>query len=381
MKNKRNFLKNPYFWLSLSCVYLFLVIFFAFVRFPSEDGWYYKVSEAAKELITPKYPRLDEEDYDSRVYNLANMVEIAASSSASTTPTNISTSTLKTYQTSWGKKNMLSPLWPVQTVYPADGAILPFKRIVAYYGNFYSTGMGILGQYPEEQVLEKLKGEVEKWNLADPNTPALPSIHYIAVTAQEFRGEDGKYRARMPADQLNKAIAMAKKAEAIVFFDIQVGLSTIQEELPLFAEYLKLPEVNIAIDPEFSMKSGDRPGTVVGTYDAADINFVIDYMANIVKENDLPPKILVVHRYRPRMMTNYQNIKTVPEVQVVIDMDGWGPRDNKLSTYYWYIYLEPVQFTGFKLFYKNDVWQKGTTLMTPEEILKLTPRPIYIQYQ
>ena len=30
--------------------------------------------------------------------------------------------------------------------YPNPGALLPFHRIVAYYGNFYSTHMGVLGE-------------------------------------------------------------------------------------------------------------------------------------------------------------------------------------------------------------------------------------------
>ena len=36
--------------------------------------------------------------------------------------------------------------WPVKTVYPNAGAILPFKRIIAYYGNLYSKRMGVLGE-------------------------------------------------------------------------------------------------------------------------------------------------------------------------------------------------------------------------------------------
>ena len=33
--------------------------------------------------------------------------------------------------------------WPVKTEYPLPGAILPFKRIIAFYGNLYSKQMGI----------------------------------------------------------------------------------------------------------------------------------------------------------------------------------------------------------------------------------------------
>src|SRR5215472_17397945 len=35
--------------------------------------------------------------------------------------------------------------WPVKTAYPGAGALLPFNRIVAYYGNLYSKNMGVLG--------------------------------------------------------------------------------------------------------------------------------------------------------------------------------------------------------------------------------------------
>jgi hypothetical protein len=81
------------------------------------------------------------------------------------------------------------------------------------------------------------------------------------------------------------------------------------------------------------------------------------------------------------MVTNYKSIKILPEVQIIMNMDGWGGEAKKINTYQQFVYKEPVQFTGFKLFYKNDVLEKGTVLMTPSSLLKLNPRPIYIQYQ
>ncbi len=272
-------------------------------------------------------------------------------------------------------------IWPVKTVYPNDGAILPFNRIIAYYGNLYSTKMGALGQHPEAEMLSRLDIEVKKWQTADPNTPVVPALHYIAVVAQGSAGKDGKYRARMPGTEIEKVIAMAEKINAIVFLDIQVGFSTVQSEVPLLEKYLKMPNVHLGLDPEFSMKNGIRPGKVVGTYDATDINFAANYLAKIVKENNLPPKVLVIHRYTQKMLTNYKLIKPLPEVQIVMHMDGWGVMAKKIGTYKNFVYKEPVQFTGFKLFYKNDLWTAGTTLMTPKDLLKLSPKPSYIQYQ
>lgn len=273
-------------------------------------------------------------------------------------------------------------LWPVQNQpLPLKGAILPYKRVVAYYGNLFSKNMGILGEYPPEEVWRRLNEEVKAWEEADPETPAQPAIHYIAVVAQSSPWSDGKYRYRMPEAQIDSALAIAEMGNAIVFLDIQVALSTVEEEVPLLEKYLKMPHVHLGIDPEFSMKDGTPPGKKIGTYDAEDINFCSEYLAKLVREYGLPPKILVVHRFTQRMVTNYRNIILRPEVQIVIDMDGWGGSELKYDTYRRHVYKEPVQFTGFKLFYKNDVKRPPHRMLTPPELLKLAPQPVYIQYQ
>lgn len=265
--------------------------------------------------------------------------------------------------------------------YPLDGAILPFKRIIAYYGNLYSKKMGVLGEYPPKELWRKLNIELAAWKKVDPTTPVIPAIHYIAIVASGTPGKDGKYRTRMPAHQIDSALAIAKMGNAIVFLDIQVALSNVQQEVPTLEKYLKMPNVHLGIDPEFSMKEGHRPGTKIGTMDATDINYCSNYLAKLVKDNNLPPKILIVHRFTQGMVRNYKNIKLHPEVQVVMNMDGWGEPILKRSTYKLYIYKEPVQFTGFKLFYKNDLKKAPNVMLTPADLMKLKPQPIYIQYQ
>jgi len=273
-------------------------------------------------------------------------------------------------------------LWPVaKDPIPLNGAILPFKRVVVYYGNLYSKKMGALGEYAPKEMWSRLNAEVKRWEKADPKTPVQRGIHYIAVVASGTAGKDGSYINRMPFKQIDSAITIAKMHDAILFLDIQVGLSTIQKELPKLEEYLKLPHVHLGIDPEFSMKTGHTPGKKIGTYDAEDLNYVSGYLAKLVKDNNLPPKIFVIHRFTKGMVTNYKNIKLRPEVQVVMHMDGWGEPELKKGTYRHWIREQPVQFTGFKLFYKNDLKKAPNRLMTPEELLKLSPQPVYIQYQ
>lgn len=274
-------------------------------------------------------------------------------------------------------------LWPVRNQpLPLNDAILPFKRIIAYYGNLYSVKMGILGELPPKQMWEKLNSELKAWREADPETPVVPALHYIAVVAQGSAGKDGKYRFRMPENQIDSVLSIAKMQDStLVFLDIQVALSTIQDELPQLEKYLKMPHVHLGIDPEFSMKDGSPPGKRIGSFDAEEINYCSEYLAKLVQENNLPPKVFVIHRFTQRMVTNYQNIKLHPEVQIVIDMDGWGPPDLKFGTHRHFVYKEPIQFTGFKIFYKNDIKKAPNRLLTPKELLTLKPQPSYIQYQ
>lgn len=272
--------------------------------------------------------------------------------------------------------------WPVKKApYSLPGAILPFNRVVAYYGNMYSKNMGVLGEYAPKDMLAKLKSEVKVWEKADTLTPVVPALHYICVTAQADAGRSGLHNLRMPFREIDKVLDMAKQINAIVFLDIQVGFSTVQTELPLLEKYMKMPNVHLGIDPEFSMKEGSVPGKRIGTFDADDINYVTGYLSGLVKKNNLPPKIFVIHRFTKRMVTNSKDIKLRNEVQVVMDMDGWGGPDLKKGTYKYFISQEPVQFTGFKLFYKNDIKNVPHRMLTPKEVLSLKPAPIYIQYQ
>ncbi len=277
--------------------------------------------------------------------------------------------------------NDTTGLWPVKAPYPLPGAIFPFNRIVAFYGNLYSKKMGILGELPKNEMLKKLKEEVAYWQSADSSLPVIPALHYVAVTAQGAPGKDNKHRMRMPFHQIDTIINWANEINALAFLDIQVGHSSVKEEVAVLEKYLQMPQVHLGIDPEFSMKEGHVPGKKIGTFNGNDINDAIDFLAGIVKKYNLPPKILVVHRFTQGMVRNYTDIKKVPEVQIVMDMDGWGDKILKRSTYLRYIYKEPVQFTGFKLFYKNDTKTGTNQLYTPQELLKFIPKPIYIQYQ
>jgi hypothetical protein len=270
-----------------------------------------------------------------------------------------------------------SARWPVRAPDPLPGSILPEHRIVAFYGNPLSKRMGILGEIAPDEMLRRLETTATAWAAADSGQKVLPALHLIATVAQGYPGPGRKYRLQMPDSIIERVANWVETRGWLLILDIQPGLSTVEAELPALVPFLKRPYVHLALDPEFAMKDGHLPGRDwMGRMDASEVNHAIDVLAKIVEEYQLPPKVLVVHRFTRNMLTNASQIRLDPRVQVVVDMDGYGPPGSKMGAYRWFVVRHPVQYTGFKLFFKND-----KPMLKPEEVLELYPRPMYIQYQ
>jgi hypothetical protein len=265
--------------------------------------------------------------------------------------------------------------WPKLPT-PLPGSLLPSHRIIAYYGNPLSRRMGILGELPPEQMMARLDSTAQTWAEADSSKTVIPALHLIVTVAQGSEGRDGMHRLRMTDSLIERVARWAESRQWLLFLDVQVGRSTVQAELPRLIPYLERPYVHLALDPEFAMKGGARPGKKIGTMDASEVNYAIGMLADVVQRMKIPPKVLVVHRFTEGMLTNADKIIRDPHVQVVIDMDGFGSPALKRSTWRHVIQRDPVQYTGFKLFYKND-----KPMLTPEQVIGLYPSPLYIQYQ
>jgi hypothetical protein len=265
-----------------------------------------------------------------------------------------------------------------------SGALLPAKRIVTYYGNPLSQRMGILGQFPAdnaaapEEMLKRLANQAAEWERADPLTPVQPGLELVAVVASDQPGRDGKYRTRMSSELIGEVISWARTRGWITILDVQVGHSRAEDELAYLRPYLEMPDVHLALDPEFDMQAGVVPGRRIGSTDAPEVNSAIAFLAGLVEKNSLPPKLLIVHRFTDKMLTNAPSIRLDSRVQVAIVMDGFGPIPLKRNIYRLEVADEPVEFAGIKLFYnpKND-----RPMMTPDEVLKLRPQPSIIIYQ
>lgn len=262
---------------------------------------------------------------------------------------------------------------------PPPQPLLDTHRIVAYYGNPLAAQMGILGEHEPAEVVRRLKEQAAVYQRLSPDRTVVPALHMIYAVAQERPGAEGNYLLRMEDELVWQWVRLAQENDMLLFLDIQFGRSSIDHEFPHVAPFLKEPNVHLALDPEFAWGPDEYPLVDIGSIDGATVNRTQELLEQLIVENRLPNKVLVVHQFRPDMLTNKGSIRPSERVETVIDADGFGSPSLKLDQWRRVIQEDKVQRAGIKLFYKQDAANGG--LMSEEAVMQLTPVPVLIIYQ
>lgn len=257
-----------------------------------------------------------------------------------------------------------------------DGSLLPKNRILLFYGFPGDANMGILGEYDNQRLLELLREQAAEYEAADPSRPVLIAFEVIASVAQKEPMGDGSYLLDAPSTTLDSYTEFTAANDILLFFDLQIGRRTVQTEVEGLRRWLEYEHVHLALDPEFAMGPGEIPGDHIGSVKAEDITWTQQYLADLTASAGLPPKVLIVHQFTESMITEKDTLAPVPGVQLVVEFDGWGSPDLKRSGYAVTIANMPIEYNGIKLFYKQD-----QPLMTPQDVLDLSPVPDLIIYQ
>ena len=271
------------------------------------------------------------------------------------------------------------PSLPPATEAPYDpmvDGLLPRYRILTFYGHPHDENMGILGEHEIEEVHRLLLEEAERYRVADPSREVLPAFELIATVAQRTPGADGTYVLDTDIKTLTEWVNYASDNNLLVFLDIQIGRGSVAAELEKVRPLLLRPNVHLAIDPEFAVAEGQIPGEYIGSVWAESITYAQNELAALVAANNLPPKVVIVHQFREDMIKEKETLAPVPGVQLVIDADGFGDPVLKTTVYNILVRDQPVQFSGIKLFYKQD-----KPLMSEDDIVELKPSPDVVIYQ
>jgi hypothetical protein len=263
---------------------------------------------------------------------------------------------------------------PQPSQLPRGGrTLLPNFRIVAYYGAPQDTQLGALGIGTPAQAVKRLVHQAAGYGRR--TRPVLPALELLADVAAGSPGEDGRYRLRQPDSVIRRYLKEARRAKALLVLDIQPGRADFFTEATRLRKWLKLPDVGLALDPEWRMDAGQVPGKVIGHVGAREVNATSAWLAQLVQRYDLPQKLFLVHEFTDGMVPQDQ-LKQRAGLAYVLNVDGFGTQPLKVAKYHDFVHSDRGFKHGFKLFYHED-----TDTMKPAQVMRLAPRPDVIVYE
>ncbi len=266
--------------------------------------------------------------------------------------------------------------WPTEPTYSsAPQSVLSNTLLVTWYGNPNDPRMGVLGQYSGDDLATRLRRQANAYAELT-NKTVVPAYELIAVVAQGSAGEDGKWTREETKSMIDDMLQQARANGFKLVLDLQPGHSTIQDELDYLRPWLEQPDVYLALDPEFDMWQGQTPGEEIGHMTSDEVNYAINYLTNIIQQDGLPPKVLIVHQFTMNMLPDKENIGSSPVLDIVLDMDGFGAQWLKNDTWNMIMNQGELEFSGIKLFYDQD-----PGMFTPQEVMDMQPTPSVVIYQ
>lgn len=262
---------------------------------------------------------------------------------------------------------------------PGGGqTVFPGRRMVALYGHPSGGSLGVLGEQGMAETLTRARETAAQYQPYS-SEPVVPTLEIITTVASSEPGADGDYSEETASEDLLPWIEAAGEAGVYVVLDLQPGYSTFLNQALRYEELLKYPHVGLALDAEWRLAPGQRHLEQIGSVDAAEINEVSAWLADLTRENVLPQKLFMLHQFNLSMIRNRDQLNVShSELAVSLHADGHGTPGQKLDT--WNALrngLQPEIWPGWKNFYDED-----TPTLTPEQTFtQIEPKPWFISYQ
>ncbi len=261
---------------------------------------------------------------------------------------------------------------------PGGGQVLfPMRKIVALYGNPESAALGALGQQNLPASVSRAEAVAAQYrSLA--KVPVVPAFEIIATVAQGSAGRDGLYSYQTPVSELRRYVQAASAAHLYVILDLQPGRANLLTQAKLYRPLLRLPDVGLALDPEWKLQPGQVPLQQIGSVSIAEVNSVVNWLAGLTARNHLPQKLLELHQFRLSMIQGESRLNTRhDDLAIVVNMDGQGAPGTKQDTWNGITSAAPKGvYFGWKDFYVKDA-----PMLDPADTIAHKPQPVLISYQ
>jgi hypothetical protein len=261
---------------------------------------------------------------------------------------------------------------------PGGGQVLfPMHRLVALYGHPGTPALGALGEQDLTASISRVRYLAAMYRPLS-RVPVVPAFEIIATVAQGSAGRNGLYSYEASVTSLRPWVRRANKDGVYVILDLQPGRADVLAQAKLYRSLLKLPDVGLAIDPEWNLRPGQLPLQQIGSVNIGEVNSVVNWLAALTAKYHLPQKLLVLHQFRLSMINGESRLDTHhSDLAIVIHMDGQGAPSTKQQTWNAVVAAAPRGvFFGWKNFFVKD-----HPMLSPLQTMMHRPQPVMISYQ
>jgi limonene-1,2-epoxide hydrolase len=264
-----------------------------------------------------------------------------------------------------------TPLLPWGGLLPLDG-----NRIVALYGTPDVAALGALGQQDLDATIIRVREQAAAYE--DGGLRVVPGFDVIATVASAAAGPLGDYSQRISIDRLRPLVDRARDEGMVVFIDLQPGRTDFLTQAKEYEELLLEPHVFLALDPEWRLGPDEVHLRRIGSVSAAEVQTVADWLAELVRRERLPQKVLMLHQFTMAMLQDRDTIVIPPELIGVLHVDGQGELRKKEGTYRLLTQTRAEHWQwGWKQFLRIDT----PSVMEPARVIDRDPSPVVITYQ
>ncbi|MFI6423480.1 hypothetical protein [Promicromonospora sp. NPDC050880] len=207
--------------------------------------------------------------------------------------------------------------WQVEVA--TSGATLPGGALRLFPGRYVSTSY------------------VVPAGLADPGADAVaaaasaaahaapfdaePLVTVVASVRSGVPGDDGDYVDERPLEDVTAAVGAIREAGQLVLLDVAPGNQPLAAQLDALEPLLTRPGVGVSVHPEFRVAGN---GAEDGSVPVAELQAVVDRLAQLATERGLPQIMLEVHQSTAASVVDRSLLDVPPQVAVVFTAAGPG---------------------------------------------------------
>jgi hypothetical protein len=261
---------------------------------------------------------------------------------------------------------------------PAGGQVLfPWHRLICLYGSPGTPALGALGEQNLTASIARIRGLAARYRSLS-RAPVVPAFEILATVAQGSAGRNGLYSYENSVAALRPWVRAASRAGLYVILDLQPGRANFLAQARLYRSLLRLPDVGLALDPEWKLQPGQFPMQQIGGVNVSEVNSVISWLAALTAKYHLPQKLLVLHQFELSMIQGESQLDTRhSDLAIVIHMDGQGAPSTKQQTWNAIIKAAPPGvYFGWK-----DFFVKDHPMLDPRQTMRHWPQPVMISYE